>query len=235
MESKSPLCRGPVSRREFLQVGTLALGGICLADVLAARAAQGESHRDTCVIMLYQHGGASQLETYDLKPQAPIEFRSIYKPIATNVPGMEICEKFPLQAKIADKFSLIRSLHHDVGIHSDGGIVVLTGKRPTVLDPTSQSKSEHPDFGMIAGHIRGMGKGGLPNYVGIPRTPYMTTPGYLGVEHAGYQINDPGKEDYAPPSLKISADRTPDQVVDRRRLLAQFDRFQREWDNRQNM
>ncbi|MDA0835765.1 MAG: DUF1501 domain-containing protein [Planctomycetota bacterium] len=233
--SNSPFCRGPVSRREFLQVGTLALGGICLADVLAARAAQGENNRDTSVIMLYTHGGASQLETYDLKPQAPVEYRSIYKPIATNVPGMEICEKFPLQAKLADKFSLIRSLHHDVGIHSDGGIVVLTGKRPTVLDPTSQSKSEHPDFGMIAGSLRGLGDGGLPNYIGVPSMPYMTRPNYIGVEFAGYQVNDPGNEDYAPPSLKISADRNPEQMIDRRKLLAQFDRFQREIDNRQNM
>ncbi len=235
MRPNSSTCTGPVSRREFMQIGALALGGISLADLLAARATAGNTNRDTSVIMLYQHGGASQLETYDLKPQAPFEFRSIYQPISTNVPGIEICEKFPLQAQLANKFSLIRSLHHDVGIHSDGGIVVLTGKRPLVLDPTSRSKSQHPDFGMIAGKLRGIGDNGVPNYICVPQTPYMTTPGYLGVEYAGYAVSDPGRDDYAPPSLKISAERSADQIVDRRKLLAQFDRFQREWDLRQNM
>ena len=149
-------CSGPISRRGFMQIGALAMGGLSLPDVLRARAAAGTRGRQTSVIMLYQHGGPSQLETYDLKPQAPTEYRSVFNPIATNVPGMEICELFPRQARLADKFSLVRSLHHEVGIHSDGGIVVLTGKQPTVLDPTSQSKSEHPDFGSIMSKLRGM-------------------------------------------------------------------------------
>ncbi len=107
-------CSGPPARREFLQAGTLALGGLGLAEVLRGRAAAGELNRDTSVILLYLHGGPSQLETYDLKPDAPIEYRSVFAPIATNVPGMEICELFPLQAKIANRFSLVRSLNHDV-------------------------------------------------------------------------------------------------------------------------
>ena len=90
-------CTGPVSRRDFLQVGSLALGGLALgglalSDLLAARSVAGTSNADTSVIMLYLHGGPSQLETYDLKPQAPVEYRSVFQPIATNVPGMEICE-----------------------------------------------------------------------------------------------------------------------------------------------
>ena len=132
-----------ISRRGFMQVGALALGGLTLPEILAAKEASGTGNSDTSVIMLYQHGGASQLETYDLKPGAPTAYRSVFNPIPTNVPGMDICELFPLQAQMADRFSIVRSLHHDVGIHSDGGIVALTGKRPTVLDPTSGSKSEH--------------------------------------------------------------------------------------------
>ena len=72
-----------------------------------------------------------------------------------------ICELLPLQARVADKFSLIRSLHHRVNIHNDGSITVLTGKEPTVLDPTSTARSEHPDFGMIASRLRGRGAGCL--------------------------------------------------------------------------
>src|SRR5437762_704066 len=92
-------CPGPMHRREFLKVGALALGGMSLADVLKARAASGQERADTSVIFLYLVGGASQLETYDLKPAAPIEFRSVFRPIRTNVPGIDICELFPLQAR----------------------------------------------------------------------------------------------------------------------------------------
>lgn len=79
----STSCTGPVNRRGFLQAGALALGGITLSDVLAAREASGTQNADTAVIMLYQHGGASQLETYDLKPEASSDYRSVFNPIAT--------------------------------------------------------------------------------------------------------------------------------------------------------
>lgn len=206
----------------------MALGGGALSDLLAARAAAGSQRSETSVILLYQHGGASQLETYDLKPDAPTAYRSIYRPISTNVPGMEICELFPLQAKLADKFSLVRSLHHDVGIHSDGGIIVLTGKRPTRLDPTSQSKSEHPDFGSVASRMLGGTTNGLPPYVAIPRKPYMTRPTYLGQHHAAFETGDPSQANYAPPQTKLTV---PAQTLaNRRRLLQDFDRLRRDLD-----
>lgn len=161
-------CSGPLNRRQFLQVGSLAVGGLALSDLLAARAASGSANADTSVILLYLHGGPSQLETYDLKPQAPVEYRSIFAPIPTKVPGLDLCELFPRQAAVADKFSIVRSLNHDIGIHSDGGIIVLTGKRPSVLDPTSQSKSEHPDFGSVASRVRGLGPNAIPPYLAVP-------------------------------------------------------------------
>jgi hypothetical protein len=176
------------------------------------------------------HGGPSQLETYDLKPQAPVEYRSVFRPIATKVPGMDICELFPLQAALADKFSIIRSLNHDIGIHSDGGIIVLTGKRPTVLDPTSQSKSEHPDFGSIASRLRGMEKAVVPPYVAIPRQPYMTRPTYLGAQHAAYEVGDPSTGSYKPPVFALDAGRNGKVLEDRRTLLDQFDRYRRDLD-----
>jgi len=207
-----------------MQVGALALGGVTLSDVLAARAAAGTKSADTSVIMLYQHGGASQLETYDLKPEAPSDYRSIYRPIDTNVPGMSICELFPLQAKMADRFSLIRSLHHEVGIHSDGGIVALTGKRPTKLDPTSQSKSEHPDFGSVTSRVRGI-RNGIPAYVGVPSQVYMTRPTYLGLQHKAFEAGDPGAANYQSPISKSSTALDGERFGRRRTLLEQFDRF----------
>lgn len=223
-------CTGPLSRRDFLQVGSLAVGGLALSDLLAARAAAGTSNADTSVIFLYLHGGPSQLETYDLKPQAPIEYRSVFHPIATNVPGMEICELFPRQAAIADKFSIVRSLNHDIGIHSDGGIITMTGKRPSVLDPASQSKSEHPDFGSIASRVRGLGANAIPPYVAIPTQNYYTRPTYLGRHHAPFDAGNPSQENYAPLKSQVSVSRDAVTFANRKALLADFDRLRRDLD-----
>jgi uncharacterized protein (DUF1501 family) len=214
-----------MGRRCFLQVGGLGLAGLSLTDVLKARAATANARAQTSVILLYLHGGASQLETYDLKPSAPSSYRSIFEPIATNVSGLEICEHFPLQAKIADKFSLVRSIHHDVGIHSDGGILVLTGKRPSRLDPTSQSKSEHPDFGSVVSRVRGMSEHAIPPYIAIPSKPYMTRPTYLGVHHAAFEQSDPSSPGYAGPQISVRTAEKASALADRRNLLARLDRF----------
>ena len=223
-------CPGPVSRRDFLRVGSLMLGGVGLQEVFAAREAAGEPNKDTSVILLYMHGGPSHLETYDLKPEAPTSHRSIFKPIKTNVPGMEICELFPLKAKLADKFSLVRSMHHDVNIHSDGGIIVLTGKRPRVLDPTSQSKSKHPDIGSVASRLRGLGSPPIPPYVAIPRQAYMTRPAYLGRQHEAFAADDPSKKDYRPAKLSLAVGTDRDILANRRKLLAQVDRYRADLD-----
>jgi hypothetical protein len=221
-----------MGRREFMRIGGLALGDVTLAEVLAARAASGQRRCNTAVIMLYQHGGASHLETYDLKPEAPSEYRSQFQPIPTRVPGLDVCELFPLQAKAADRFSLVRSLHHDVDIHSDGGIFVLTGKRPERLDPTSQSKSEHPDFGSVASRIRGLGTNVMFPYVAIPQKPYMTQPTYLGVHHGPVEAGDPSVNGYRPPYPQLAAGRDGEFLADRRRLLAQLDRLRSGMDRR---
>lgn len=131
-------CPGPTSRREFLRAGVMALGGLTAAQLLAAReaAAKENGARDTAVILFWMWGGPSQLETWDMKPDAPVEFRGPFRPVQTNVSGIEICELFPQLAKIADKYALIRSLHHELASHNDGSIEVLTGKTPAKADPT---------------------------------------------------------------------------------------------------
>ena len=225
-----PRCPGPVDRREFLQIGALALGGLSTAEVLAARARAGQQSPDTSVILVYLNGGPSQLETYDLKPDAPSETRSQFRPIPTIVPGMDLCEHFPRQAKIADKFSLVRSLHHDVGIHSDGGITVLTGKRPVKLDPTSQSKSQHPDYGMVASRGLGLHRDFLPRYVSIPQKHGMTRPTYLGVAHNPLVVGDPSSPSYRPPVLKTATGSAGRKLEQRRALLGQLDRLRGDLD-----
>src|SRR4051794_12516777 len=174
-------CSGPLARREFLRLGTLALGGLGLSDL---RAASNQPSSDTSVILFWMWGGPSQLETYDCKPDAPSEYRGPLRPIRTTVPGMDICEVFPLQAKLGHRMSLVRSLHHKMSSHNDGSIELLTGKTPAKEDPTSTAKSDHPDFGMMVSRLRGAPASGLPPYVGIPRVPFMVQPTYLGMSHS---------------------------------------------------
>src|SRR5262245_20987989 len=104
-----------VPRRDFLRVGALGLGGLTLADVLRLRAQAATSSTQArraprSVIMICLAGGPSHLEMYDLKPQAPVEYRGEFRPIRTNVPGFDICEHMPRQAKIADKLALVRTV-----------------------------------------------------------------------------------------------------------------------------
>lgn len=225
-----PMAPGPIARRHFLRLGSLALGGLSLSDVLAARAAEGHVAADASVILFWMWGGPSQLETYDLKPGAPSEFRGPFQPIATNVPGMEICELFPQQARLADKFSLVRSLHHEMSSHNDGSIEVLTGKTPTKADPTSTARSDHPDFGMAASKLLGVRRSGLPPYIGIPRQPFMTQPTYLGLSHKAFEAGDPSVTDYRPQNLSIGAGLNGERLGDRRGLVEQFDRYRRDLD-----
>jgi len=226
-----PACIGPVRRREFLRAGALALGGMGLSDVLAARSAAGAvSAPDTSVILFWMWGGPSQLETWDMKPDAPSEYRGPFSPIATNVPGIDICELFPQTARLADKFSLVRSLHHEMSAHNDGSIELLTGKTPSKADPTSTAKSEHPDFGMFVSRVRGLPTDGLPQYVGIPRQPFMTQPVYLGMSHQAFATGDPSVGNFRPPNLTIDAGLNGSRLDDRRGLVAQLDRLRRDID-----
>ncbi|GDY08225.1 hypothetical protein LBMAG52_17110 [Planctomycetia bacterium] len=228
-----PLCRGPATRREFLRVGASALGGLSLADLLAARAAAGTSvvsELPTSVILFWMWGGPSQIETFDPKPNAPSEYRGPFRPIATSVPGIEICELFPQLAKIADRYSLIRSLHHEMASHNDGSIELLTGKTPNIADATSTAKSEHPDLGMIASRLRGSHSDGLPQYIGIPTQPFMTRPQYLGVSHSAFVTGDPSAENFRPANLKIHGGLNGQRLDDRLGLARQFDQHRQRLD-----
>lgn len=226
----APLCSGPLRRREFLRVGTLALGGITLPELLRRRADAQTLTADTSVILFWMWGGPSQLETFDMKPEAPSEYRGPLRPIRTNVPGIEICEYMPLAAQMADKFALVRSLYHQMSAHNDGSIEVLTGKTPSVPDPTSQAHSEHPDFGMVASRIRGPRPDGLPQYIGVQRSPFMTNTAYLGVSHKAFETGDPSAAGFAPRNLTLVTGIDNGRLDDRRNLVGQFDKFSKCFD-----
>lgn len=113
----STACPGPINRRGFVKIGALSMGALAgggippgLARLLAAEAASPTANKDFSVVLLWAGGGPSHLETFDMKPAAPVEYRGQFKPIKTNVPGIEITELLPNLAKMADKFSIVRSL-----------------------------------------------------------------------------------------------------------------------------
>src|SRR5688572_5290835 len=123
-------CDG-VSRRSFLSLGVSGMASVGLPQILKAREQSSQltgTSKKTSVILLWLDGGPSHIDLYDMKPEAPAEYRGIWRPIPTRVPGFDITEMFPKQARVTDKFSIVRSLHHDTGDHFAGGHRMLTTK-----------------------------------------------------------------------------------------------------------
>jgi hypothetical protein len=152
-----PYCDG-LSRRSFLQLGMAGMASVSLPRMLEAKALSGErgvARKETSVILLWLDGGPSHMDLYDLKPEAPAEYRGIWSPIKTNVSGIEISELFPLQAKIADKFSIVRSLQHLTGDHFTGAHWMLTGRDAGVSG--GQTAGKYPFIGGIAANRQDAG------------------------------------------------------------------------------
>ena len=170
-EKSVHFCDG-LRRRDFLHAGSLAFLGLTLQDFEVLKAAGAvQSARDVNCILLFLVGGPSQLDTWDMKPDAPSEIRGPYKAIATNVPGIQISEIFPRMAKHADKFALLRSVYHTgAGVHDAGHQMMQTGR-------FFQFGDEQPHFGCVVSKLKGP-KGDAPPHVLLPR-PIGNTGGNL--------------------------------------------------------
>ena len=145
-----------VNRRDFLRVGALGLGGLALPDLLRLRAESGSSSSPRAVIMVCLAGGPSHMDMYDLKPNAPADFRGEFRPIRTNVPGFDICEHMPLQAKIADKLALVRTVQF---------VEPMQHELEEVYTGFPKS-AKRPSFGSVVSRFRG-GDSKLPSYVSL--------------------------------------------------------------------
>jgi hypothetical protein len=184
--ARSRNCQG-ISRRSALKAGFLGLGGLSLADLWRLRAEGAATQRNTSVILLWLDGGPSQLETYDPKPEAPVEYRGPYGTIETNVPGIRISDILPYHAQHADKMVFVRSLHHGTGDHFAGAHWMLTGR----FGSTSASlPQKYPSVGSYVARVRGPNQPGLPPYVGLPaaQSVYLF-PGYQGAAYLGSAYN----------------------------------------------
>ncbi len=169
-----------IQRREFLRVGALG-GALSLGQVLKAReAGAAKAGKERSAILVFLQGGPSHLDTFDMKPDAPSEYRGEFKPIATNVPGIQICEHLPQTAKLADKYALVRGLTHNLADHRIGTRYVATGNRPL---PTL----EFPEFGSVVSR-RFDAPPDLPAFVSIDRA--LHGPGYLGPRYGSLDTGE---------------------------------------------
>ena len=222
-QSTARFCDGG-SRRDFLQVGALGLGGLALPQLLQAEAAQGVRHSHKAVIMVYLTGGPPHQDMFDLKPDAPKEVRGEFKPIATNVPGIRIGEHFTRLAKVMDKCAIIRSLVGSDGRHSS--FQCVTGQRFA-----TRPAGGWPEIGSILSRVAGPVNENVPPAFDLSmhmaHLPYnLPGAGFLGAGHRSFKPTGSGKED-----LKLNSV-SPLRLGGRRSLLESFDNFRRDVDTR---
>jgi len=217
------LCDG-WTRRDVLRIGAIGVGGLTLPGLLRAEQAQGRSNRHKAVIMIYMCGAPSHQDMYDLKMDAPAEIRGEFRPIATNVPGIEICEHLPGLARNMDKCVPLRSVYGSPnGAHDS--FICYTG-RPVQNQPAGG----WPSIGSAVSRLQGPTNPAVPPFVGLsPDTghpPYGSPglPGFLGVSHAAFRPSGPSRQDMV--LNGIDADR----LGDRQQLLTAFDRLRRDID-----
>lgn len=206
-------CDG-ISRRNFLKIGAFG-SAFTTADILKANQAGGTGTSKSA-IMIYLPGGPSHMDMYDLKPQAPAEFRGEFKPIATNVPGVQISEHFPMQAKMFDKLAVVRSLV-SVDEHSDS--LVMTGYRESL-----NRIAHHPSVGAVISKLRA-GQQDIPPFVSLRGMSVGTEPGYLGIAHRPFTPDGPGLQ-----NLRLPGMVTEERYDSRKDLLKEFDSVRREID-----
>ena len=224
-------CDG-VSRRSFLQVGALAASGLTLADALrldsqAIGAQPGISTRKKAVIQVWLAGGPSHMDMYDLKPDAPAEFRGEFRPIATNVKGIDISEHLPLQAKIMDKLAIVRSAYHTNAGHGMGSQWMLTGYQPTI----EVSDNIYPSCGSVVARMKGPNEPGLPAYVNLPRPLGLGKAAYLGASYNPFSPDDdPNRDGFQVRNMKLPGRVTLERLGRRKGLQAQIDKIRRDVD-----
>lgn len=222
---RSTYCDG-LSRRNFLRIGALGLGGLSLPQLLAAEGSfkPGGRNPHKAVIMIFLPGGPAHQDIFDLKMEAPREVRGDFRPISTNVAGIQICEELPLLAKLADRYTIIRSMVGAEDRHD--AVTCLTGRHPR-----GQPPGGWPCLGSMVSKIAGPADPSIPPFIGLaPKMGHMEwadngVPGFLGPAYAPLEPNKGGGKD----DMVLNGV-TLDRLADRRALLSSLDRFRRDVD-----
>jgi len=202
-----------MSRRGFLRIGGLGVGGLTLAQMLDPKLKAETPQRAKSVIMICLFGGPPQLDTYDLKPDAPSDYRGEFQPIKTNVPGVDICELFPLQAKMWDKLAVIRSVVAGQSDHRD-------------QETHTGFVKGRPCFGSVISKVRGVNSAGVPPFVNLRFESSGLDPTYLGVAHRAFSPRGPGLQ-----NLGLRENFPVERLHERRDLLHGFDTLRRDIDS----
>lgn len=233
-------CPGPITRRHFIKLGSLTLAGVGVNGLLPLKLS-GQTQADdpdTSVIFIWLPGGPPHMETYDLKPDAPAEFRGSFRPIRTVVPGLDVCEHLPMHARIADRFSLIRSVAHNFSDHGGGHKRFLTGRDP--MSPFG-FVNDYPMVGSMVARVREGVRRGVPNYIAGTEPSragidvYSFGSAYLGPSTHPFMVTgDPSQVNFAVRNL-TPAGVSHSNFNDRVQLLQSLDRLPTDIDRTGNM
>jgi hypothetical protein len=217
-----------MNRRGFLQAGAVSFGGLALARLLRAEAEAGVSAAadKRSVILLWQPGGPSHLDMWDMKPDAPVEYRGEFDSIPSNIPGYRVCEFMPKLANLCDKLAILRSVYHTMGEHSQATHTALTGYAPTKGDPAQEA----PSCGSIVAKELGW-RGGMPGYIAVQQAIGHGRAGYLGVAHDPFEtFGYPTSSSFRVRNLQPPGGIKPERAESRRAMLDRFDTIRRDAD-----
>ena len=212
------------TRRDFIRIGAMGIGGLTMANLLEAEARAGGGSSHTAGINIFLPGGPPHQDMFDLKMDAPREIRGEFKPISTNVPGLQICEEFPRMARMMDKFTVIRSIVGATGGHD--AEQCMTGR-----SNRNQPPGGWPSIGSILSKLNGPVKPDMPPFIGLsPKTGHIQwsdpgKAGFLGPAHAAFRPSAEGKEDMTLNGITL------ERLSDRKKLLQSFDQLRRDVDN----
>jgi hypothetical protein len=225
-------CAGPMGRRGFMQIGIAGFASLGLPGLLKLRAenALKPASERTAVIMVWLPGGQSHIDTYDPKPEIGSEYRGPFKTIPTKVPGLHFTELMPMQARIADKFTVLRSMNQKAGGHPAGSMQMLSGDS----DERDKPKPRLPDWMSVAYYLRSKNSGRtnpLPNYVGVNPPVEYNGPAYLGDAYSPFSVtDDPSRPNFQVPNIGLSDDAETRRLNDRIALRKNLDRMERAFD-----
>jgi uncharacterized protein (DUF1501 family) len=198
-------------RRDFIRMGGLAFGGLNLPSLLATE----QERSERACIVLFQNGGASQLDTFDPKPDAPLDIKGTFGTAPTSVPGVHFSGLLPRTAKAFNRFAVIRSVHSDEAIHERARQYIFSGTKP-------RNDLLQPSYGAVMAKERGP-RNGLPPFVAIPEKDLAADAGFLGPSYDPFVAGNPNNKTFSVKDLTLPSGVTYDEAVARRKLLEKLD------------